>query len=88
MEEIRRVAFESVMRACGFGSLAIFCVMVGLSFDPKLAFLDCATPMLGADGKPRPELFKADGLHLNEEGYKLWSGLLRPLLDQPAPKSP
>lgn len=26
------------MRGCGFGSLAIFCVMVGLSFDPKLAF--------------------------------------------------
>lgn len=38
MEEMRRVAFESVMRACGFGSLAIFCVMIGLSFEPKLAF--------------------------------------------------
>ena len=26
------------MRACGFGSLAIFCVMIGMSFEPRLAF--------------------------------------------------
>ena len=38
MEEMRRVAFETVARACGFGSLAIFCFMVGLSFDPVIAF--------------------------------------------------
>jgi hypothetical protein len=38
MEELRRVAFETVMRACGFGSLAIFCIMIGLSFSPRLAF--------------------------------------------------
>jgi hypothetical protein len=38
MEQMRRIAYESVMRACGFGSLAIFCVMVGLSFNPKVAF--------------------------------------------------
>lgn len=37
MEEMRRVAFECVARACAFGSLAIFCLMVGLSFDPRLA---------------------------------------------------
>jgi hypothetical protein len=38
MEEMRRIAYETVMRACLFGSLAIFCVMVGMSFDPRLAF--------------------------------------------------
>ena len=38
MEYMRQVAFETVMRACGFGSLAIFCVMVGLSFAPRAAF--------------------------------------------------
>ena len=38
MELMRRVAFETVSRACLFGSLAIFCVMVGMSFDPRLAF--------------------------------------------------
>jgi hypothetical protein len=34
---MRRVAYETVLRACGFGSLAIFCVMIGLSFHPRLA---------------------------------------------------
>ena len=38
MEEMRRIAFETVQRACGFGSLTIFCVMIGMSFDPRLAF--------------------------------------------------
>jgi hypothetical protein len=38
MEEMRRIAFETVARACGFGSLGIFCFMVGLSFDPVVSF--------------------------------------------------
>ena len=38
MEPMRRVAYEVVQRACLFGSLAIFCVMVGMSFDARLAF--------------------------------------------------
>jgi hypothetical protein len=38
MEHMRRIAYETVLRACAFGSLAIFCVMVGMSFMPKLAF--------------------------------------------------
>jgi len=38
MEHMKRVAYETVMRACGFGSLAIFCVMIGLSFEPRAAF--------------------------------------------------
>lgn len=38
MEEMRRVAFETVLRACGFASLAIFCLMIGLSFNPRASF--------------------------------------------------
>jgi hypothetical protein len=38
MEEMRRAAYETVLRACGFASLAIFCVMIGLSFLPRSAF--------------------------------------------------
>ena len=38
MEPLRRIAFEVVLRACGFASLAIFCVMIGMSFNPRLAF--------------------------------------------------
>jgi hypothetical protein len=38
VEEIRRIAYETVLRACGFASLAIFCIMIGLSFLPRSAF--------------------------------------------------
>jgi hypothetical protein len=38
MEDMRRIAFETVLRACAFGSLAIFCIMIGLSFEPRIAF--------------------------------------------------
>jgi hypothetical protein len=38
VDVIRRIAFETVLRACSFASLAIFCVMVGLSFAPSAAF--------------------------------------------------
>ncbi|MCA8996783.1 MAG: acetylxylan esterase [Planctomycetaceae bacterium] len=49
--------------------------------DSRLDFLDIDTTMIGEDGQPKPELFVKDGLHLSEDGYKLWSDLLRPLLD-------
>ncbi len=38
MEDMRRIAYETVLRACGFGSLAIFCVLIAMSFVPRLAF--------------------------------------------------
>ncbi|HKI32795.1 MAG TPA: sulfatase-like hydrolase/transferase [Gemmataceae bacterium] len=48
--------------------------------DERLRFLDVVKPLLGDDGKPRPELYAKDGLHLNGEGYKVWAELLRPHL--------
>ena len=51
--------------------------------DKRLAYLDIGPSMLGADGKPRAELFAKDGLHLNDEGYRLWTSLLLPLLKAP-----
>ncbi|MBL9124918.1 MAG: hypothetical protein JNG90_14880 [Planctomycetaceae bacterium] len=48
--------------------------------NPRLAFVDVGTPLLDAAGKPRAELFVKDQLHLSEEGYAVWSELLRPLL--------
>ena len=38
MEHMRQIAYETVLRACGFACLAIFCVMIGMSFSPRLAF--------------------------------------------------
>lgn len=47
------------------------------SKDSRLEYLDVDAPMLGEDGKPRKELFVEDGLHLSDEGYALWTKLLR-----------
>jgi lysophospholipase L1-like esterase len=47
--------------------------------DPRLAYLDVATPLL-EDGKPRGDLYRWDGLHLNEAGYREWTRVIRPRL--------
>jgi lysophospholipase L1-like esterase len=48
--------------------------------DPRLAFIDVFPHMLGADGLPRPEIFVADRLHMNAEGYKIWTRVVGPYL--------
>ncbi len=45
-----------------------------------VVYLDIWNPMLGKDGKPRPELFIEDGLHLSREGYELWTSVIRPFV--------
>ena len=39
-------------------------------------YIDVATPMLGHDGTPRLELYAADGLHLSQAGYRLWTRII------------
>ena len=46
----------------------------------KVAFIDVYTPMLDSSGKPRAELFRADSLHLNADGYALWKRVIGPHL--------
>ncbi len=48
--------------------------------EKGVTFLDMSQGMLGEDGKPRRELFRSDGLHLNDKGYALWASLLAPHL--------
>lgn len=48
--------------------------------DSNLAYVDVFTPMLGADGKPREELFVSDRLHMNPQGYAIWRDLLKPIV--------
>jgi len=50
--------------------------------DERLFFADLATPLLGPDGKPNPDLFLNDRLHLNARGYAVWSRTLRPVLQK------
>lgn len=46
----------------------------------RAVFVDVWPGMLGADGKPREELYIADKLHMNAQGYIIWQKLLEPLL--------
>lgn len=46
---------------------------------PDLYFVDVASPLLDAQGRMRPELYR-DGLHLNGAGYAIWRAQLRPAL--------
>ena len=46
----------------------------------NIRFLDIAPAMVDAQGKPRPELFRPDGLHMQPTGYALWIAALKPVL--------
>ena len=52
------------------------------------AYIDIHGPMLGQDGRPRPELFGADMLHLNAAGYALWTQAVSRHLEGLAPRAP
>ena len=65
--EVARKANDLIRKACAESDL--------------LEYVDAATPLLGADGLPRPDLFVEDGLHLNDAGYRIWATVLEPYLD-------
>lgn len=44
-------------------------------------FVDVTTPLLDAEGEPRPEFFRADQLHLQPAGYARWTQILTPFLN-------
>jgi GDSL-like Lipase/Acylhydrolase family len=49
---------------------------------PHLKYVETYDLPLGTDGLPRPDLFVADQLHFNAEGYKLLAERVRPLLSK------
>ena len=51
--------------------------------DPRLGYIDTATKMRAADGGPRPELLRDDGLHMNDDGYKIWNEIVGAVLRKP-----
>jgi len=60
-----------------------------LNLLPNSEFIDIYTPMLGADGRPRMELFRGDRLHMTDEGYRLWHSVIASHLPMaPAPVVP
>jgi lysophospholipase L1-like esterase len=46
----------------------------------RVQFIDVGAAMLDAQGKPRRELFRGDGLHMNAQGYAVWTSIIRPVL--------
>jgi lysophospholipase L1-like esterase len=52
------------------------------SDDPEIRVIDVSAPMIerGDGGEPPSDLFPFDGLHLSEEGYALWTSVIRPRL--------
>src|SRR5262245_35974899 len=44
---------------------------------PGCVYIDVHPDMLGGDGKPKPELYVADGEHMTPAGYAIWNRLVR-----------
>ena len=55
--------------------------------DGRAEYLRTADRFL-TDGRPDPRWFVSDGIHLNEEGYAMWSALIRETLDRRLGPSP
>jgi lysophospholipase L1-like esterase len=51
-----------------------------LSHDPRDTFLDTTSVMLGADGQPKPGIYRDDKLHMNRKGYDLWKPIVERVL--------
>ncbi len=51
--------------------------------DERLGYIDTASKMRAADGGPRPELLRDDGLHMNDDGYKIWNEMVGAVLRKP-----
>ena len=49
--------------------------------DPRLGYIDVATPLLASGQPPPRDLFRFDGMHLSAKGYALWTGIIRPRLN-------
>ena len=59
-----------------------------IATQPNLVFIDLWDAMLTPDGKPRPDLWVADGVHPNHAGYLLRVQIMRHILGAPDKKSP
>lgn len=47
---------------------------------PGMRFVDIGPGMVDAQGRPRPELLRADGLHMTPPGYAIWVAAIKPVL--------
>ncbi len=45
-----------------------------------IIFINVFPLMIGADGRPLPDIYVADGLHMNAKGYAIWRAAVAPYL--------
>jgi lysophospholipase L1-like esterase len=48
--------------------------------QPWMKFIDVTSPLLGADGKPREELFIPGNIHMLPAGYVVWKSAIAPVI--------
>ncbi|MBC7827301.1 MAG: G-D-S-L family lipolytic protein [Chitinophagaceae bacterium] len=51
-----------------------------LKKQTKTAYIDVFSAMIDEQGKPKPELFIDDRLHMNKKGYAIWLQVIEPHL--------
>jgi lysophospholipase L1-like esterase len=51
-----------------------------LKTKKQTSFIDVYKDMIDDEGKPRPELFGDDNLHMNKSGYAIWKKSIEPYL--------
>lgn len=51
-----------------------------LKKQTKTAYIDVFSAMIDPQGKPKPELFVDDRLHMNQKGYAIWVEIIEPYL--------
>jgi len=52
-----------------------------ITAHPKyLRYVDTATPLLGANGRPQPQFYVSDSLHMTPAGYEVWQRAVKPAL--------
>ncbi|RYF95882.1 MAG: G-D-S-L family lipolytic protein [Chitinophagaceae bacterium] len=51
-----------------------------LATKKRTTYVDVYKEMITDEGKPRPELFLTDNLHMNRAGYDIWIRLMQPYL--------
>ena len=48
--------------------------------QPWMKFIDVTEPLIGADGKPKEELFKTGDIHMLPAGYAVWKSVIAPVI--------
>ena len=48
--------------------------------QPWMKFIDITEPLIGADGKPRAELFIPGDIHMLPAGYAVWKSVIAPVI--------